>query len=316
MTNRAVLMKTILCSISFLMFSANALAINKCTDANGKVSYSDQPCVQGINSNNKTTQAPAVTAATQVGTDASHKGVLGDVYSRYVSSVKSGDMSSFLSTLSTQTRAKVEPSGEKSLMIMRAMIPYSLVFGKEEIASSGDKGVLKVKGMMKSFISGEGQMSYGTIEFLREMGAWKISRMSWSSNEDGYVGQAQQELARLKQESCAGVSGKPESLPEQDMVKLQPGETQIAKFALSPKTSKDVTFAASSSQKVMYRVALNNALRCKYKDNYPTGMSVDGKQWLYAFFAGTRVEPVNGSIKLAFRNNADEMINFIVVVKQ
>lgn len=307
-------MKALLFSISLLVFASNAQALNKCTDSNGKVSYSDIPCAQG---SAKPALAPSANVAMQANTGAANAGALASVFAKYATSVKSGDLSSCLTTLSQQFRAKVEPTGEQGLMMMRMMLPYSLIYGNEEISPSGDKGVLKVKGMAQSIISpAQDQMTYGTIEFVKEAGAWKIGRQSWSGNEDSYAGHAQQEVQKLQQESCAGVVGKPESLPDQDMMKLQPGETQIAKFALSSKTRKEISFPASASQRVMYRVALNNALRCKYKNNYPTGMSVDGKQWLYSFAAGIRVEPVNGSVKLALRNDADEEINFIVVVKQ
>ncbi len=316
MTNYAPPIKALLFSIAFLVFASNAQAVNKCTDVNGRVSYSDVPCAQGISSI-KPAQVPSANTTTQVNTVTANAGALASAFSKYASAVKSGDLGSCLTTLSQQFRAKVEPAGEKGLMMLRMALPYSLIYGNEEISPSGDKGVLKVKGMAKSFISsGQDQMTYGTIEFVKEAGAWKISRQSWSGNEDSYAGQAQQEMQKSQQESCAGVVGKPESLPEQDMMKLLPGETQIAKFALSPKTRKDISFSASVSQRIMYRVALNNALRCKYKNNYPTGMSVDGKQWLYSFAAGIRVEPVNGSVKLALKNDADEEINFIVVVRQ
>jgi hypothetical protein len=290
-----------------------AQALNKCIDANGKTSYTDNPCPQ-IVSTKPVTQPVSQAVISPIGNSENQAGALSNAFSKYGSALRTGNWNNYLDSLSARQRAKVAPIGEKVMQISKSMFPSSLTFVNESISVSGDSGILKVKGMARSFTSTSENMSYGTINLVKEAGAWKIDQQAWSDQEWITTSEIQQKNKSRQEASCIGVTGKPESLAEQEMLKLLPGETQVAKFALPPNGSKEIQLASNSAQQITFRVAFNKALQCKYGADYPTGMSVDGgKKWLYSYYAGQQVMPGNGKINLAFKNNAQETMNFLVV---
>ncbi len=299
-------MKKTLLVILLISAAPFAHAINKCVSAEGKTTYTDEPCPE------KTTNQLAKTNPAQI--NASGSGVLSSAFTKQNNALKSGNWAAYLDSFSARQRAKVELSGEKMLPMIKAMIPLSTVVADETIAPTGDKGVLKVKGITISMISGKEETSYGTVELVKEAGAWKMDQQAWSNKEWTTTEAMRQESKAQQVTSCAGVNGKAESLPDQDMVKLMPGETQIAKFALEPNGKKDIRYQTKSAQMITFRVAHNKALSCKYEGKYPTGMSMDGgKQWIESYYAGQKPQPVNGAINLSFRNTAQETMNFLVV---
>jgi hypothetical protein len=240
--------------------------------------------------------------------------VLSNAFSKYGSALRSGNWNIYLDSLSARQRDKVAHVGEKAMQITKSIFPSSLTFVNESISVAGDTGILKVKGMAPSFISAGEKMSYGTINLVKEAGIWRIDQQAWSDQEWLTTNEIQQKNQSRQESSCSGVTGKPESLADQEMLKLLPGETRLAKFSLPPNGSTEIQLASNSAQQITFRVAFNNALRCKYGTDYPTGMSLDGgKKWLYSYYAGQQVQPSNGKINLSFKSNAQETMNFIVV---
>ena len=220
----------------------------------------------------------------------------------------------YLDTISAPIRAKVEPVGDRAMLMTKAMLPASITVVQETIAPNGESGTLKIKGLAASLMASGQKMNYGTIELVKEAGVWKVGKQTWSETEGADGSKALKEIQEMRSSSCKGVTGLPESLPDQAMVQLQPSETQIAKFSVPPNGSKDIRYPSQGPQQTMFRIAMNQALRCKYQDDYPAGMSIDGgKKWLYSFAAGQAVTPVNGSINLMFKNNGQEVLNFLVV---
>lgn len=283
-------------------------AINKCVDAQGKTTYTDDPCPKGDRS-----KPSGTSSSLKLDGSSSSSGALVSTYQRQIAALRSGSWNSYLDTLAARRRAQVEPGGEKSLRMFNAMLPHSTRVVEETISPGGDKGTLKVKGIGPSLGTGKEAPTYGTIEFVKEAGAWKIDQQAWSAKEWTTATAIGQSIQGQQAAPCAGVPGKPESPPDQEMVRLLAGETLIAKFELAPGATRQIRHAASGRQKITFRVAHNDALKCKYGSDYPAGMKADGKHWIHGFYAGQTVEPVNGQIALAFKNDAQEPMNFIVV---
>jgi hypothetical protein len=298
-------MKVLLLAL-MLIAMPSAHAFNKCVNAEGKTTYTDEPCPE------KSTNPSAKTNPTQKNEPAVSTGPLSSAFVKYTNSVKSGNWLAYLDSLSAKHRAKAEPHGEKTLPIVKAMLPSSVTVVDESIAEPDDKGTLRIKGVM-AMLSDKEQVSYGTIELVKESGAWKIDQQGWSNNAWKSSGTIKQEGKDRQVASCAGVTGKPESLPDQDMVKLMPGETQVAKFALEPNGKKEIRHPATSTQDINFRVAHNRALACKFGDKYPVEMKVGGEKYgMASFAAGLKAEPVNGVISLSFKNMGQETMNFLV----
>ncbi|MBI1889599.1 MAG: DUF4124 domain-containing protein [Burkholderiales bacterium] len=287
---------------------ADVHAVNKCIDAQGKTTYTDEPCPTSPRAN-KPAKSSATNIESGAGTD-----VLGAAYMKHFQSLRADGWKTFLDTMSSRQRIKVEPVGEKALALTKALVPRSIAVVDEVISPSGNTGTLRVKGMAPAMGSSGEKMNYGTIELVKEGGMWKVDKSSWSDEEWKNAGEIGQQAHKLRDAACKNASGKPESPADDFTLRTYPGETQIAKFSLSSNAGKEIKVPATAARNIMFRAAANSALRCKYSSDYPTGMSADGgKRWLYSYSAGQRVEPVNGTISLSFRNNAQEMINFVVV---
>lgn len=112
--------------------------------------------------------------------------------------------------------------------------------------------------------------------------------------------------------ASAGGCGKPISSVENSMLKPMTDEREIARFSLSPGQTHDVSYLASNPLTVMFRVAGNEAMHCKYP-NSPVGMSTDGKIWMHSYYGGRPLDPVNGKIALMFKNTGDEAVSVLVV---
>lgn len=301
-------MKSFLLAIAMIAALADVHAVNKCIDTQGKTTYTDEPCPTAAGANK-----PAKSTASNIERVAG-TGVLGTAYMKHFQSLRADGWKTFLDTMSSRQRIKIEPVGQEALALTKALVPCSITVVDEVISPSGNTGTLRVKGMAPAIGSSGEKMNYGTIELVKEGGMWKVDKSSWSDEEWKNEREIGQQAHKQRDAACKNASEKPESSADDFTLRIYPGETQIAKFSLSSNANKEIKIPATAARNIMFRAATNSALRCKYGNDYPTGMSVDGgKRWLYSYSAGQGVEPVNGTISLSFKNNAQEMINFVVV---
>lgn len=282
----------------------------KCVDANGKTTYTDGFCPQTAPSARQANE----TASLKTEGRAVISAGLERIYSDYIIALHTNNWQAYLDTLTSRRREEAQAAGERQLDMQRYMAPTNVHVVEESVSKDGRSGMLKVKAVIP--LSGSDDAQLGTVEFVREDGDWKIDTQAWSDREWVRAKDLKGAALSMQAEGCADVKARPESLPNQEMMKVSFKETQVAKFELMPGGTKDVSFPATRVQKISYRVAFNNALKCKYKGDYPTGMSMDGgKTWIYSFHAGQSVKPKDGQIKLAFRNKGQEPMNLVVVTE-
>jgi Domain of unknown function (DUF4124) len=308
--------------VCLLAVAPAAHAINKCTDADGKTTYTNEACPE-----------KATGRGLQIGSTKKLKrgevvgyGPLLDAYVKTSSAVDEGDGPAYFNSLSSRARLIDGEDGRFTLESMRhsglkarsdRSIPVGVNLVDELVATTGEEGFLTIRATDDVRILDPARGPYWLIKFVNEKGVWKFDETIATAESFDRVKAA---IRRLQLNSCIYAVGKPESLPNGGAMRLLPSEKQVDKFALEPNEKKALSFPAVKEQIIAFRAAHNQALACKYMPkypndslNYPTGISTDaGKTWTDDFDSIMRVKPVNGAINLLVKNAGQETMNIIV----
>ncbi len=165
----------------FLVATASAHAVNKCVEADGRITYTDEACSEkSVTSKNVKTN---FTKINPLGT-----GPLSIIYAQHVKAMKSGDKAAFLSNMSEDVRVNFDGTGpEKFQYHIEKNLPVSYDVTLENIhsATQGTLGVKVVMSDKSSNKAGSGMDLYMQLEMVKERGAWKIDSESARSFKSG-----------------------------------------------------------------------------------------------------------------------------------
>lgn len=287
--------------------------VNKCIDTEGKLTFTDMPCPA------KSVEMPepkadplarrADAARTAPSSSSQAQRDVRTAFIQYHRAVQQLNWNEYLQLVPTERRAKMEGFGKGALAALNAIQPKEVEVVDTVI--NGDAATLKAKGKSPTMVAGANAESHGTIRMLKENGVWKVDAPGWSNQAWGSVAAPDIQVARKS--TCQGIPGKPESLPDHPALKAGAGEAVVSRVSLDSGSTSEVSFAVKHRQRVSFRVAFNEALRCQYAEP-PAAMSIDGgKQWLHAYASGYTLDPVNGRIAVILKNTAQETLSLVVV---
>ena len=101
-------------------------------------------------------------------------------YKTFKETMQSGDLEALKKCVTGDQRKELDaPDAKTKLQLMRALLPLD-----DKIATvvvEGDKATLTLEGTMD--MMGEKKKAVGTVEMVKEEGAWKVCKLSW--NADG-----------------------------------------------------------------------------------------------------------------------------------
>ena len=149
-------------------------AINKCTDSNGKLNFSDLPC-------------PTNNVATQAVVKPSSGGhAIDDVVIAASTAAANGDFEAMKrSSTKTDSFDKTPPGKQRDQMLalIRYVAPVQVVIVSRDISKDGQSATVKTTGKYRNMATEMLEPTKGLIQLQRVSGSWKISESAWGPDK-------------------------------------------------------------------------------------------------------------------------------------
>lgn len=167
-------MKTLL-AFALLMacLPAGAQAMNKCIGTDGRVTYQEEFCPD-LTKKHVPEGPPGADVATPEG-----------AWRRQYAAMQDLDVEEFLKYLAKPSRDKFngldKTAREKLLAITRDLTPKEARFVEMRVHPGGKRATIAAQGRGHNVMTGGKVAFVGTIEMVKDAGAWKVSTENWRS---------------------------------------------------------------------------------------------------------------------------------------
>jgi Domain of unknown function (DUF4124) len=149
-------------------------AINKCTDSNGKVNFSDLPCPE-----NSIASKPVIKPS-------SGGHAVDDVVMAASIAASNGDLEGMKRTdVKTESYDKLPAGKQRDQMIafLKYAAPVQVVIVSRNISADGQTATVKATGKYRNMATELLEPTKGLIQLQRVNGSWKISESAWSPDK-------------------------------------------------------------------------------------------------------------------------------------
>lgn len=154
--------------------SLPASALNKCTDAQGKVTFTDQPCA---------TDSKAVPTSAKPALGGS---AIDDVVLSSSEAAARGDFEALRRTAAKTESFDAVPAGKQRdqlVALLKYVAPVQIVITSRDISPDGQTAVVKATGKYRNMATELLEPTKGIIKLQRENGSWKVSGSEWGPNK-------------------------------------------------------------------------------------------------------------------------------------
>jgi hypothetical protein len=148
-------------------------AMNKCVDAQGKTTYSDQPCPYDSKASKPAARPSAGNPIDAVVLDASE-------------ATASGDWEGMRRSAARPEQFDKAPPGagrEKVLKFLKYVAPVQVVIVSREVSPDGRSAVVLATGMYRNMATELLEPTKGRISLVQVNGSWKIDKSEWGPNK-------------------------------------------------------------------------------------------------------------------------------------
>jgi hypothetical protein len=166
------------CSFSAVIFTTYCLspawALNKCVDAQGKVTFTDTPCAA--------TSKAAVSAAVP----ASGGNAIDDVVLASSYAASRGDFEGMRRTsVKTDEFDKMPPGKQRDqlLALLKYAAPVQVAVVSRDISADGQSATVKATGKYRNMATELLEPTKGIIQLERSKGSWKVAKSEWGPNK-------------------------------------------------------------------------------------------------------------------------------------
>ena len=169
--------KNIIYALSLGLFLAIPLpswALNKCTDAQGRATFSDQPCPRDTQAS-KPVIRPAATghAVDDVVIASSEAAARGDVEAMRRVSADPDSLN----------KLPTGPEREKLLALLKYIAPVEVAIVSREFNADNTRAVVRATGKSRNMATGLIEPTRGRIELVRINGQWKMQKSDWGPDK-------------------------------------------------------------------------------------------------------------------------------------
>ncbi len=163
-----------LCAACLWLAAAPSWALNKCVDAQGKVTFTDTPC------------ASSSKAAVATVKPASGGGSIDDVVLAASEAAARGDFEAMRRTSAKTDAFDKTPPGkqrDQMLALIKYVAPVQVVIVSRELGADGQTAVVKATGKYRNMATELLEPTKGLIQLQRVNGSWKIAESAWGPNK-------------------------------------------------------------------------------------------------------------------------------------
>lgn len=161
-------------ALSATCFLSPVWALNKCTDPQGKVTFSDTPC------------SASSTAALATVKPASGGNAIDDVVFASSDAAARGDFEGMRRTSAKVDAFDTTPPGkqrDQMLALVKYVAPVQVVIVSRDISPNGQTAVVKATGKYRNVATELLEPTKGLIQLQRINGQWKISESAWGPTQ-------------------------------------------------------------------------------------------------------------------------------------
>jgi hypothetical protein len=155
-------------------FLSPAWALNKCVDAQGKVTFTDTSCVASSK------------AAVAVAKPASGGNAVDDVVIASSEAASRGDFEGMRRTsVKTDEFDKVPPGKQRDqlLALLKYAAPVQVAVVSRDISADGQSATVKATGKYRNMATELLEPTKGIIQLERSNGSWKVAKSEWGPNK-------------------------------------------------------------------------------------------------------------------------------------
>lgn len=155
--------------------SCSAAAIQKCTDASGKVTFSDTACPS---------EHKAVTQTVRKAAGSGHP--VDDVVLASSSAAARGDFEALRSTAAKTDEFDKTPPGKRRdqlLALLRYAAPVDVAIASRDISPDGLSATVLATGKYRNMATEMMEPTKGKITLVRVGGSWKVLESEWGPNK-------------------------------------------------------------------------------------------------------------------------------------
>lgn len=168
-------MRLWLATLLLVSLSGSAVAIQKCTDASGKVTFSDTPCP----ADNK-----SVTQSLRKATASGHP--VDDVVLASSAAAARGDFEALRSTAAKTDEFDKTPPGKRRdqlVALMKYVAPVDVAIASRDISPDGLNATVLATGKYRNMATEMMEPTKGKITLVRIGGSWKVLESEWGPNK-------------------------------------------------------------------------------------------------------------------------------------
>jgi hypothetical protein len=164
-----------LCGVMIFILTNSVWAANKCVDAKGKVTYTDQPCA-----------SDAKPSTTRIKTGVTGNHAIDDVVISSSEATARGDIDALKRTAAKTDEFDKLPPGtarDQVVALLKYAAPVKVVIAARDISPDGQSAIVKATGQYRNMATEQLEPTKGIIHLQRINGDWKISKSEWGPNK-------------------------------------------------------------------------------------------------------------------------------------